>query len=122
MATIIKIKNTQRFNGYMEVTIELRLDIPTVLNTLPNKKEIAESYAGIYGIDKVDNGYIFFVKVCTFEDGTSNALMQSTFDAIATNYENALSAFALQPFDDMIGKTYDGNTWSYIPPPIPPTP
>lgn len=114
--TQIKITNTQRFPGYIEVTTELRLDIPAVLNTLPNKKEIADSYRTVYGIERVDNGHIYFLKTFTFENGTTIGAMQTAFDAAAMYYENALSAFSLQPVDEMIGKVYDGLTWNYIAP------
>jgi hypothetical protein len=119
--TQIKVLSTNRFNGYFETLIELRLDIPTILNTLPNKKEIAESYKALYGIDRVENGYIFFTKVCTFNDGSDSAVIQGTFAAIALAYETALAAFptTLQDIDSMTGNTLVGNAWIYIPPVTP---
>lgn len=111
---MIKILSTNRLNGYFEVAIEIRIDIPQVLTGLPNKKEIAESYKAQYGIDRVDGNYIYFTKLCTFQDGTPISTIQGTFDTIATTYSQGMQAFALQPFDELIGKTYDGTNWVYI--------
>ena len=112
--TQLKILSTKSFSDYKEVTVELRLDIPGVLNTLTNKKEIAESYKEQYGIERVDNGYIYFVKVFTIPDELSVEGVQAVFNASIQAYETALNAFTLLPTDDMIGKTYDGQNWTYI--------
>jgi hypothetical protein len=123
MATQIKIISATRSetDGSLTVPIEIRINIPAPLQVLANKKEIAESYASTYGITKVDADYIYFNKVCTFESGTTQAQMELQLETIGDNYVTALTAFALLPTDELIGKTYDGNTWSYIPP-TPPTP
>ena len=125
MATQIKIISTSRSetDGSLTVPIEIRINIPLQLQVLPNKKEIAESYVSAYGISKVDADYIYFNKVCTFEAGTTQTQMEAQLETIGDNYVNALTAFALQPTDNLIGMTYDGTTWTYIPPtPTPPTP
>lgn len=115
MATEIKIINTTRYNGYFELSIEVKCAIPSNLNVLDNKQEIARSYSSIYPISRIENGYIYFIpKTISLSDGTTNEQIEAIFNGIIQEYDYVLGNFQLQDLDDLIGKTYNGTNWSYI--------
>ena len=119
----IKIKRTQKYLTYFELLLEIVVPIPTVLQSLDNKSEIAESYKSEYGIEKVVGNNVYFSKIMPFANDTPQAVIDGTLDAVLSNYETAFSQFALQSIDSVTGKTRIGTDWTYIPePPTPPTP
>lgn len=107
------------FGGYIHVNAKFILDLPAPLVGVPNIQTIAESYAQIFGIEKVENNKVYFsAKVHTdvFKpDGTGlvdEQYLQNLLLAEYTIYEQRLSAFSLLPFDQIIGKSWDGASWS----------
>ena len=118
------IVTAQRFKGYKELLVEIKIDIPSVLNSLPNKKEIANSYMGKYPIAKVDGNFIYFnVKINQVADSATVATIESLINTEIQQIEYVLSQFQLEDVDTIIGMTKVGSgSWTYIPPPAPPTP
>lgn len=118
----IKILSITRGNGSFEVSTQIRTPIPTTLNALPNKVEIAESYKVEYEIDKVDGDDIIFLKTRSFTDDKTMAEVIATFQTIRNGLIIGFDAFTPRPEDYYIGKAFDGTDWTYTPPPITPTP
>jgi hypothetical protein len=119
------IITAQRFNGYKELLVEIKADIPTNLAALPNKTEIAHSYMGKYPIAKVDGSSIYFnVKISQVADGATVAQIETLINTEIQQIEYVLSQFQLEDVDTIIGMTKVGTgSWTYIPPtPITPTP
>ena len=113
----IKIKQTNKYGTYYELILEIVIPIPLSLQSLDNKAEIAESYRSTYGIDKVKGNDVYFVKAMSFDNGTSQAVVDATLDTVLSTYESDFSAFALQSIDSKTGKTRIGTDWTYIPEP-----
>ena len=111
----IKIKQTNKYNSTYELMLEIVIPIPASLQSLDNQQEIAESYKSTYGIEKVIGNDVYFTKSVSFNNGTSQAVVDATLDTILSTYESDFSAFALQSIDSVTGKTRIGTDWNYIP-------
>lgn len=118
----IKILSIKRGEGYFEVSSQIRVPIPAILNALPNKVEIADSYKTEYGIDKVDGDDIIFLKTRSFTDDKTMAEVIGAFQFIRNEFITGFETFTPKPEDYYIGKAFDGTDWTYTPPPITPTP
>lgn len=107
-----------QFDGYIEVTAKFILDLPVALSGVTNIAEIAESYANIFGIEKVELGKVYFsakIHSSVFKSDLSGVIddedvKQMLLDEYAI-YVQRLDSFTLLPFDSLIGKTWDGVAW-----------
>jgi len=118
----IKILSIKRGEGYFEVSSQIRVPIPAILNVLPNKVEIANSYKTEYGIDKVDGDDIIFLDTRSFNNTVTITEVISTLQYVRGNFVTGFDLFTPKPEDYYIGKSFDGTDWTYTPPPITPMP
>lgn len=112
---IIDIYRNKDYDNFT-VTAQIRVPIPSALNLLPNKSEIANIYKNRYGIDHLDNGDIVFVKTFTFINTASNEVILTTLTTARNEFITGFTTFTPAPFDEYIGKVYDGLGWTYTPP------
>lgn len=112
----IKILSIKRGDGYFEVSSQIRVPIPTVLNELPNKVEIANSYKTEYGIDKVDGDDIIFLDTRSFIDAVTITEVINTLQVVRGNFVTGFDLFEPKPEDYYIGKAFNGAEWTYTPP------
>ncbi len=107
------------FGGYIHITAQFILDLPASLSGVANIQTIAESYSQLFGIEKVENGKVYFsgkVHTSVFkQDGVTLIDEDFVKDLLLneyTIYEQRLSSFSLLPFDQIMGKSWDGVSWS----------
>lgn len=116
--TTVKIKSKTNYSNYFELALEIVVSIPLTLNSLANKKEIAEAYRKEYDIEKVEGDDLYFSKIQTFNATATMLEIEATIDAVATTYTNTLAAFTPTAIDDIIGKTRKDGLWVYIAEPV----
>ena len=109
----IRIKSMTKYATYFELALEIKIAIPEVLRTLPNKAEITQAYSVEYDIDSIVEDDMYFSKVHGFDNGTSVETVEQTIDGILTNYGQNFASFTLQPIDAILGKTRSAGAWSY---------
>lgn len=104
--------------GYIEISAKFIISLPSSLLSITNINEIAQSYAGFFGIDQVDESKVTLsAKVTTGifnAEGTALIGVEDVKNLLLSEYaiyEQRLNSFSLFPFDTMIGKKLDGDTW-----------
>jgi hypothetical protein len=110
-------------SGNVNIRAILQIKIPQSLASLPNKKELAESYKQMYSILEVDSmDYATFTADTTLslfmDQDTSpwmltEAYIQNWLLNKWNEYAYKFSLFAIFPFDPIIGKKFNGTTWEY---------
>jgi hypothetical protein len=122
----ITIKDTT-LSGYIEVYAEFKIAVPPALSATPKARAIAKTYATMYNIISVDtidgvlyalftpppltlNIYKITNGVTTNEIITA-ATLRNALIAQYNEYETKFNAFVMLPFDNIIGKSWNGTTW-----------
>ena len=114
-------------DGYIEMSVLFRIQIPSALTALPNVSKVAETYRAKYNIDKIDtvnnSYYAVFTpppvslpvrKVnngVTTNDIITDGDIKAILDAMYADYSLKFSDFQLMPFDGIITKSRVGGIW-----------
>lgn len=150
MEKIKNVKINRRYNsplywggqgptGHIEVSCKFVIPLPISLSTLPNVIELAQTYLQMFDIESIEDGNAIFaygpVSFGLFRkepDPLDPTVMVNTNVMITdvdiktaleerlVYYTNTLAAFMPMPFDPAVGASFDGTSWSYIPPPVTP--
>ena len=123
--------------GFIEITAKIVIPLPTTLATMSNVVPLSKSYLDMFDIIEVANGNAVFnvgplsmglfrqvQNPVTLEMEDTAAMIDHTdiftlLEARLSYFTLRLSAFQPMPFDLAVGLSFDGTTWSYVPPPIP---
>jgi hypothetical protein len=115
--------------GYIELTAQFKIQLPTSLALNPNVALIAETYKNMYGIDRIDTigGTMYAVfnavipplniyQIDSATNETTTTLINEVDVQNAINdeyqiYLYTFGLFQLFPFDGIIGKSYINGEW-----------
>ena len=122
-------------SGFIEITAKIVIPLPTTLANMPNVVPLSKSYLDMFDIIEVANGNAVFnvgplsmglfrqVQDPSTLDWTDTTTMIDHTDVFTllesklSYFTVRLSAFQPMPFDLAVGLSFDGTTWSYVPPP-----
>lgn len=117
-------------SGYIEITAQFKLPLPSMLALNPNLAKIADTYKDMYGIDRIDTiggtMYAVFIaaipplniyKIDSNQVTTTQLIDESDVQyAIFSEYNvyaYKFGLFQLFPFDAIIGKSYINGEWVF---------